>query len=551
MKQLLVFLLFFVVAAGFCQIAPDKYFVEFTDKNGTPYSTDHPEQFLSSRSIERRQRFQIPTTEEDLPVNPAYVNTIANLGVTVLNRTKWFNGITIYTTDPVALIAIGALPFVKKVEKYGPQKSNYQGKYDKFNFEKESAITGVPEKIYRAASGEYDYGPSYNQIHMMRGDSLHKMGYRGQGMVIAVLDAGFMHADSLPVFDSLRLNNRILGTRDFVVAGNDVYKEYSHGTSVLSTMGGNIPGTLIGTAPEASYWLFRTEDVTSENYIEEYNWVSGAEVADSVGADLINSSLGYTTFDLSQWSHTWNDLNGHTTTVTKGANMAAGKGMAVINSAGNEGLTTWRYLGAPADGDDVLAVGAVDSLGYYASFSSHGIPGNPVKPNVMAQGRLAYVAEPDSTFQNLSGTSFSSPITAGLVACLWQTRPTIIVRDLYHAIEMSASQYSAPDTLMGYGIPDFSKAISVLSVPEKKLIIQPAYPNPFRNEIFIPVVCREAGEITVNLYNDLGQAVHQESFDLHSGNNLAIIQTVTFHPGLYILKVSSKTFSESWRLIKK
>jgi serine protease AprX len=552
MKQFLAFALFFLAISGIAQVAPSKYFIEFKDKNGTPYTISHPEQFLSARSMDRRTRLSVATTEQDLPVTPTYVSTIAGMGVTVLNRSKWLNGITIYTTDSLIVEEIKQLSFVRQVLMCGNKKRIEPGTRDKFSIEKETALPGnnfpVPE---RHASTGFDYGPSYKQIHQLHGDTLHMMGYRGQGEVIAVLDAGFMNADSLPIFDSLRANNQILGTRDFVLPGNNVYREFYHGTSVLSTMGGNIPGRLIGTAPKASYWLYRTEDVASENVIEEYNWVSGAETADSAGADIINSSLGYSTFnEITKWDHTWSDMNGHTTVVTRGANIAASKGIAVINSAGNEGSHTWRYITAPADGDYVLGIGAVDSLGAPASFSSHGIPGNAVKPNVDARGELAYCATPDSGFAYLSGTSFSSPIMAGMVACLWQTKPSVSVADLYEAIERSASRFSNPDTLMGYGIPDFSQSVKFLSAGDRRALMERVYPNPFTKDIFVRISSETKDELTIKIISQTGRVVFREQKILHPGSNeIHLNPDITF-PGVYILNLDSGSINKNVKLIK-
>jgi serine protease AprX len=309
---------------------------------------------------------------------------------------------------------------------------------------------------------------------------LHNEGYRGQGKVIAVLDAGFIGADTIRTFDSLRDNGQILGSRDFVSPGGTVYGHHPHGTMVLSIMGGNVPGELIGTAPKAEYWLLRTEDGGSEYIIEEYNWVAGAAFADSVGADVINSSLGYTQFDDPSQNHTCDDMNGYTAPSTRGANIAAGTGMVVVNSAGNSGGSGWMCVGAPADGTDVLAIAAVDSNGNYASFSSWGeVNGTRVKPNVAGQGAMTVISLTDGTISRGNGTSFSSPLIAGMVASVWSARPGVSATDLRRMIEQSGSQYGNPDTLLGYGIPDFFLILGDLpSVPSVRMAAG-AFPNPF------------------------------------------------------------------------
>ncbi|NQV02821.1 MAG: S8 family serine peptidase [Bacteroidia bacterium] len=460
---LVFFLLFLAVSS---QIAPDKYFVEFTDKNDSPYSIDRPWEFLSQKALDRRAIAGIPVELNDLPVNPDYVQAVSQVGVDVITRSKWFNGVTIYTSDPNNITVIELLPFVNKVVKSGQRTSKYDATPDKFTVEQAPVIPlntqpGVPLKISDSA----DYGLSFTQVHMVRTDLLHDLGFRGQGMMIAILDAGFNLVDQLAPFDSLWANNQILGTRDFVTPGGNVYIGHTHGMMVLSIMGGYVPGQLIGTAPKADYWLLRSEDTGSEYLVEEYNWVCAAEFADSVGADVINSSLGYTVFNDSTQNHTCADMTGNITPVTRGANIAFSKGILVVNSAGNEGNNpNWQCVSAPSDGTDVLAVAAVDSMGQYASFSSKGVvDGSYVKPNVAAMGRLTVISGSDGVITRGNGTSFSSPVMAGSAACLWQSFPAYSNATLKMAIEESASQFTNPDILLGYGIPDLYLAYEQLT----------------------------------------------------------------------------------------
>jgi serine protease AprX len=305
-----------------------------------------------------------------------------------------------------------------------------------------------------------DYGLAFNQLQMLGGDVMHSKGFKGNGITIAVLDAGFYKVDELDVFSDLQ--NQILSTYDFVDGNSNVYDDHTHGMMVLSTMGAK--GAMMGTAPDAQYLLLRSEDVFSENLIEEFMWVCAAEYADSAGADIINSSLGYTTFDDTLQDHTYADMDGKTTPISIGAGMASDKGIIVVNSAGNSGNSSWHYIGAPADNYDVLTVGAVDENEEFASFSSYGPNASGAeKPNVVAQGKNTVVANSDNTVITGNGTSFSSPITAGMVACLWGANPHKSAISIKDAIYKSADRYLNPDDQFGYGIPDYYSAYQYLN----------------------------------------------------------------------------------------
>lgn len=448
------------------QVAPNKYWVRFTDKNNSPFSTENPAAFLSQKAIDRRLVQGIPILENDLPVNPSYITAIANTGATILNRSKWFNSVTVLTSDPSVIAAINALPYVLSVDNAG------NGQQDKKSvkpfFENESISDISKENMVKGiTSGQgYDYGQAFNQINMLNGIALHDLGFDGSGMTIAILDAGFLNANTIAAFDSLWINNQILGYKDFVSPlSPNIFGSHSHGTSVLSTMGANLPTQMVGTAPKADYWLLRSEDGPTEYLIEELNWASAAEFADSVGADVINSSLGYTTFDDPTQNHTYADMDGNTTPITIAADLAVSKGMIVVNSAGNDGGNSWHYVGAPADGNDVFTIGAVTSSGNYASFSSTGPTyDGRIKPNVVAQGQSSTIISAYSgNVSSGSGTSFSSPITAGMVTCLWQAYPNKSNSEIMGAIQQSATQANAPDSLLGFGIPDYFLAYTNLN----------------------------------------------------------------------------------------
>jgi subtilisin family serine protease len=476
----------FLASVSFAQIAPSRYWVKFSDKNGSPFSINAPEAFLSQRAIQRRLNQNIAVIENDIPVNQTYIDAVAATGAQILNRSKWHNSVTILSNDSAQIDAINALPFVVNVNAVALAQQPVVDLHNKFGVLNE--VLNKTEVASPSISNA-DYGMGLNQIDMLGGIQLHEAGFRGQGVLIAVIDAGFYNSDILTVFDSLRNENRIIATRDFVDGDLNVYGGSTHGTMVLSTMAAISPGQLIGTAPKASYLLLRSEEGATEYLIEEINWASAAEFADSAGADIINSSLGYTDFDDASQDHTYADMDGNTAPVSIAADIAASKGIAVVNSAGNEGSSPWFRISAPSDADSVLAIGAVDGFGQYVAFSGKGYSyDGRIKPNVVAQGKdAAVVSTGTGDIMTGNGTSFSGPIIAGMVACLWQANPTLTNMELLHAIEQSASQYNNPDSLMGYGIPNFSIANLILSdhMPESldKDELLKVYPSPFDEDV--------------------------------------------------------------------
>ena len=532
------------------QVAPNKYFVRFTDKNDSPYSIDNPSEFLSQRAIERRSNQGIPVDIFDIPVNPSYLQGVAATGAVILNPSKWLNGVSVFTDNPSVIDAITELPYVKSVTK-SPQPAIPVTPVAPSRQYLKNDIYGEgpgPDVKQGHEISVYDYGMSLNQIHMLNGDALHDMGYRGQGKVIAVLDGGFYHVNTLAVFDSLWQNNQILGTRDFVNGGEVTFEGATHGAMVLSLMGANYPGQLIGTAPLASFWLLVSEDVNSEYLVEEYNWVSAAEFADSVGADVINSSLGYTEFDDPVQNHTYANMDGNTCLSTIGADMAAKKGILVVNSLGNSGSDAWYYLGAPSDGDSVMGIGAVDGDGNYASFSSHGPSyDGRVKPDVAAQGSFDYVVDPyGGGFTYGSGTSFSSPVLAGAATCLWQANPSFNNMQIADAIRRSASQYNSPDAELGYGIPDFLLANNILTIidgPASENASLKIYPNPFSDGFTIEAGkrgSREAGisNCNVEISDMTGRIILSQKVSVANSGMIRIDGLTQVPKGMYFVKVN-------------
>ncbi len=524
-----------------------KYWVQFKDKANSPFSLANPSAYLSQRAIDRRANQGIMITVNDLPVNPSYINGVKNAGATILNSSKWLNGVTI-EADSSVVVQIQNLPYVAGVEFAAALKKSS----NKLN----TAV--MPLSISSAnKTAALQYGQSLNQVQMIGIDCVHEKGYTGSGMVIAVLDAGYFNANNMTAFDSLRSRSAILGTWDFVKKEASVYEDNAHGTLVLSCMGANRPGEMLGTAPSASYWLLRTEDTGSETMIEEYNWASGAEFADSVGADIINSSLGYNTFDDPLQNHAYADLDGNTTPITRAADMAASTGMIVVNSAGNEGGNSWGHITVPADADSVLAVGAVDPSGMYAGFSSTGPTSDGrIKPNVMAQGSQAVVINTSDVVGTSNGTSFASPITAGAVACLWQAHPKAKNMDVIWALEKSAAKYANPDAYYGYGIPNFCVAHQTLSgntgINTNEDGIVQFFPNPYHDGFSFSFYAKNGQSIQITVYDLSGRLIINETRSVRSNslNEYLITPEVPLSNGVYLLSVSYSSGRFTHRIVK-
>ena len=471
-----------------------RYIIQLKDKTGSPFSINNPRQFLSQRSIDRRIKYNIKIDESDLPITPAYVDSIRLSGnVTILNVSKWLNQVCIQTTDALALSKINTFSFVKTSSPIAARTTNEilpQNKQPDLIYP--IAPSTVAERP-QSPTDYYDYGKSYQQVHLQNTDFLHNHGFRGEGMQLAIMDGGFYHYQSLPTFDSVRNNNQILGTWDFVANEVSVNEDFAHGMYCFSTIAANMPGTFVGTAPKTSFYLFRTEDGNSEYPVEEQNRAAAAERADSLGVDIFSVSLGYATFDNSSFNYTYSDMDGNTTISARAADFAAKKGIMVVVAAGNNGADSWHYITTPADADSVLTIGAVDSNRQAANFSSYGPTSDgQVKPDIAAIGVGAVVASPNTGnpfFGN--GTSYACPIMAGTATCLWQAFPEVNNMQIIDALRKSSDKFSIPDNRTGYGIPDVKKAFVSLI---KKLYTQ---------EIFINDNCKTNISCTVKAGADM------------------------------------------------
>ena len=433
-----------------------RHLVYFRDKAGTPFSVAQPQAFLSARAVARRSRQAIPVLPRDLPVSPAYVAQVRAVAGSpkIIYTSRWFNA-AVVSCDSATLGRITALAPVRSVATLNRTFRDVVPA---------PAPVQVPEAAARStAASRAQYGPAYRQNEQIGALAMHDAGFRGEGMQIAVFDAGFPGVDRISALQPLFQDKRLAGTRNFVDGGRDVYLRNSHGTNCLSAMAGNQAGFYIGSAPKASFHLCITEDVSSEHPVEETNWLAAAEYADSVGVDIISSSLGYTTFDFPSVPYTYAAMNGRTAISSRAATMAARVGMLVVTAAGNEGDDPWRYISAPADADSVLSVGAVDSLGTHANFSSYGPTADGrIKPTLSAMGRSSAVLAPNGAAFRGSGTSYACPILAGMAAGFWQANPTLTAQQVIAALRSTASQAATPDNTLGYGIPNFVKAYNSL-----------------------------------------------------------------------------------------
>ncbi len=431
------------------------YRIALTDKQGTPYTLDQPGQYLSAKSVARRQRQGIQVDSTDLPVSPAYVSRIVSENVQLIGKSKWNNTLLVKVRDQRHIKALRALPFVKDAVKVWTSPDSLKPTV-------RSLFHQELNKWEAAPDDEYGFGGA--NIDLVKGRGLHQSGFKGKGMTIAVLDGGFMNMDRIPAMK----NVKIAGTHDFVAFPSaDIFKEADHGTKVMSTMALNMPGTYIGTAPEAEFWLMRTEEVQTESLAEEDYWAFAAEYADSVGVDMISSSLGFQDFDDKTTDHQYADLDGERALISHTASMLSGKGIILVNSAGNDGVGTWKKINFPADAKDILAVGAVNRSRKNATFSSVGpTQDGRVKPDIMALGSPASVMSGRGVINSDMGTSFAAPIITGLVACLWQSVPQKTATEVMDAVRRSADSYDVPNNVFGYGIPDFSKALKILKTGE-------------------------------------------------------------------------------------
>jgi len=533
MKKGIVLLLFLFTVVGYSQ---EDAWVYFIDKPNSQYYFDHPLEMLSQRALDRRVTQQIPLDLVDIPIHQPYVDQVeAATDITVFAHSKWLNAVHVRGTKE-AITALRLLSFVDHIY-FANRSLNTAAK-------KEYKVVA---KVLETQT-VYNYGNSANQIQMLNGHLLHQQNYTGSGKIIAIMDAGFPNVNTASPFQRLRTNNQILGGYNFVGRNTNYYSGSDHGTMVLSTMGGYVDNQLVGTAPDACYYLFITEDVASENPLEESLWVEAAERADSLGVDVINTSLSYFGYDNTNYSYTRADLNGTTSFISRGADKAFSRGMIVVVSAGNSGASSNPYVAVPADAIHVLTVGAVTSGKNYASFSSIGPSfDGRVKPDVMAQGQSAVVADAYGNLTTASGTSFSGPIIAGMVASFWQAFPNFTNAEIIKIIKQSADRFATPNEQYGYGIPNFKTALDIaLTNPQLNTAEFSLYPNPAKDllTIAVPAVFES---FHLRMYNNLGQIVLEQECN----QELQPISIASLSKGIYFYTISTPLVTKTGKLIKQ
>jgi serine protease AprX len=538
MKKLLLIAFLLTGLLGFSQ---EDAWVYFNDKPNAQFYFDNPLEMLSQRALDRRTNQDIALDIKDVPLHPAYVDEIiAANGIIVKSKSKWFNAL--HVRGSITNIQnLTAFAFVDHIQ-FADKSLNSA---NKIAIAKKKTLGKVNKNL--EVNTTFAYGNSGNQIQMLNAHLLHQQNFTGAGKIIAVLDAGFPNVDTATPFQRLHDNNLILGGYNFVDGNTDFYSRGSHGTMVLSTMGGYVPNQLVGTAPDAQYYLFITEDTSSENPVEESYWVEAAELADSLGVDVITTSLGYFQYDDPSYNYTYEDMNGTTSFISKGVYVAFSRGMICVVSAGNSGGGSNPNIGAPADAVNALAVGAVKSDRTYAGFSSIGPSfDGRIKPDVMAQGESAVLSNTSGMIITASGTSFSCPILAGAIASFWQAIPWASNAQVIDFVKQSADGFSSPSYQYGFGIPDFQlaldTALSVNTVSNSKFLV---YPNPVHDKLIISFP-NNFDQATVSIYNTLGQIVIESKVQ----NSNASISLEALNSGIYFYTIKGNSLSQSGKIIK-
>ena len=555
MKKFLFFLIFIYSTTFFAQ--QEDAWLFFKNKPNAAAYIANPLTMLTQKAIDRRGKQNITIDETDVPIYQSYINNIKNsLGITVLGKSKWLNALHIQGTQTAINSLKIDFTFVKSID-FADKTLNTSNKR---TFQKTEAHH---LNKFKNTEETFNYGAAESQIKMLKGDFLHTKGLTGKNQIIAVIDAGFPNVNTLAAFKRLRDNNQILGGYNFADRNANFYTRHNHGTNVLSTIGGYLENQFVGTAPDAKFYLFISEIAETETVLEETLWVEAAEMADSLGVDVINTSLGYSTFDNPKHNYSYADMDGKTTFISRGAEIAAHKGILVVNSAGNEGTSSWKYISAPADAASVITVGAVDINGNISSFSSFGPSfDGRIKPEILAQGTAsAVINHQNGSIVNYNGTSFSSPIMAGLIACLNDNEGFLLKSAkqqnknfnayLKEALYESADRFNNPTAQHGYGIPNFETALykyigSTGSVEDRFFENLKIVPNPVINIFKIEGFKESLQDFDIQIFNVLGKVVYQQQ-----KLTKPTLDISTLKKGLYLLRISRNNLQKTFKIIKQ
>ncbi len=539
-------LLLFAILPVFAQ-QQFAYRISFTDKAGAP-PLSNPLVFLSQRALDRRSAQNISLNQTDRPVSPLYVDTVLTITGGVLHVTsKWLNNCVVLLPDSSMLPTLASKPWIAEIR----YVAFYQNGLHQRN--ENSETNPNPIKSFSKTTGNAAYyGAAWNQTQLVNGDCLHDAGFRGAGKLIAIMDDGYNYVLTNHGFDSLNMRNGVVDVHNFVGNSNDVYSGNSHGTQALSVMAGIVTDTFVGAAPDAAYALYVTEDQSSEQPIEMDNFVAALERADSVGADVINASIGYNIFfgPLAGASLSLADIDGKTTVAAKGVNIAATKGILCVISAGNEGGNSWNKILTPGDADSALTVGNVNAAGMIASNSGFGPnAAGVVKPDVLALGNPAMVLRTNTIPIGVSGTSFATPQIAGFAACLSEAFPLANESEIRLAIKQSASQFNNPGTQTGYGIPDFCAARAFLDIPPAFLMENgmALYPNPAND--FLQIKLPENSHYAALQIIRMDGAVVFEK-EISGNTNLVSVSVAALPAGVYGCKIWIENQMKMLRFVK-
>jgi serine protease AprX len=521
-----------ITLTGVLHAQENRYMVFFKDKVGSAFSTTNPTQFLSHKSIARRNAQGIAVTEQDLPVVAAYVNQVNSTGARVLFSSRWFNAVLVEATA-AELSAIETQSMIDHIAYVAPGKNGTGGRLqnNKRTHNEQPAVNSA-------------------QNNMLQLDAMHADGYSGNGMLMAVFDSGFAGVNTTTPFAHIFDQHKLVDAYNFAYNNANVFAYDDHGTEVLSVLAASIHANYTGGATEASYLLYVTEHVPTEYRVEEYYWTFAAERADSVGVDIISSSLGYSEFDDVAMDYTHADVDGNTAPISKAATWAFERGILVVNAAGNRFSSTWNRITPPADAANVLAVGAVDRFGRLASFS---LPGpnanNQTKPDVVALGVGVSVINFQGNLSASNGTSFACPLVAALAAGVWQMEPQLTAGELLTVIRQSSSQYYMPDNSLGFGVPTYQGIKNIFDFPGNVSGIA-VYPNPVQNNRLLVALAPVSGTtVNVNLYTMLGQPILQQSYTANWQVNPWAIDVSDVPAGVYIMRVETSGVKRTLRII--